>query len=224
MKPVYAALITILLIAGAYWLVTRCTDGILMARPSLNKNPKAAIAIRDPAPAYQQWGTAHFTQPYLEKYYNEWRYFNQEEGDHQKEDFLLALKNLLQRYKQVDLYLLAHSNNYYTWVKQIPPSLRKNLRLVYNSGCRDDEQAKTWLQMGAKTYIGHPGYSASPLFYFFFLRRWTRNADIASAVKASNNGMQKLLRIGKLFSQSLDPNQVYQQSEGMIHGNQKLKF
>lgn len=229
MSRLAATIITTLLAIFSYYLVTACTDDIFLnASPNGSTNSdstkKAAIAIRDAAPGYLQWGTEHFTVPYLERYYDEWHYFNQAPNDNQKADFLGALTRALKKYKSVDLYLLAHSNYYYSWVKEIKPALRKNLRLVYNSGCENIAQGRTWLKLGAKSYIGHPGRSASPLFYFYFLRRWTRNATLEDAVFSSNKGMSKLLNIGSIFSTALHPDEVYQESAAHILGNSFLRF
>ena len=85
----------------------------------------------------------------------------------------------------MDLYLLAHHNHYVNWVAQVPAAARSHLRLVYNTGCRDVRQGPRWLNLGARAYVGHPGESASPVFYFFFLRRWTRGYSLGEAVERS---------------------------------------
>ncbi len=224
MSRIAATIATFLLAAFSYILVTACTDNFLLPAGNSSHQQKAAIAIRDAAPGYLQWGTEHFTVPYLEKYYTDWYYINEEPGNNHKKAFQNALITALKKYTTVDLYLLAHTNNYYKWVREIKPALRKNLRLVYNSGCEDLNQANTWLKLGAQTYIGHPGRSASPLFYFYFLRRWTRNGSIEHAVRTANNGMYKLLNIGGFFSPELNPTEVYDQSVAHISGNTRLQF
>ncbi|MBL7728561.1 MAG: hypothetical protein JNM68_12780 [Dinghuibacter sp.] len=224
MSRIAATIATFLLAVFSYILVTACTDNFLLPAGHSSHQQKAAIAIRDAAPGYLQWGTEHFTVPYLEKYYTDWYYINEEPGNNHKKAFQNALITALKKYTTVDLYLLAHTNNYYKWVREIKPALRKNLRLVYNSGCEDLNQANTWLKLGAQTYIGHPGRSASPLFYFYFLRRWTRNGSIEHAVRTANNGMYKLLNIGGFFSPELNPTEVYDQSVAHISGNTRLQF
>jgi hypothetical protein len=229
MSRLAATITTTVLAILSYVLVTACTDNIFFTSAPVHTSgnatgKKAAIAIRDAVPGYLQWGTEHFTVPYLEKYYDDCYYINQQATDNRKAAFLAALTSALKKYKTVDLYLLAHTNYYFKWVKEIKPALRKNLRLVYNSGCENIEQAATWLTLGAKTYIGHPGRSASPLFYFYFLRRWTRNATLEDAVRGSNRGMNKLLNIGGFFSSELHPNQIYHQSVAHISGDSTLHF
>jgi hypothetical protein len=226
MSRLAATIITLLLTIFSYCLVTACTDHFLLGTSgtSAHTGKKAAIAIRDAVPGYLQWGTEHFTIPYLERYYDEWYYINQEPGNNRKNNFLNALRTALKKYKTVDLYLLAHSNYYYEWIREIKPALRKNLRLVYNSGCEDLEQAATWIRLGAKTYIGHPGRSASPLFYFYFLRRWTKGGEILKSLRSSNQGMDKLLQIGSLFSAAVHPSEMYNQSAAHIMGDSTLHF
>jgi hypothetical protein len=225
MKRVYAIMGTVLLTVFSYYLVTACTDRIVRDSAVESHQHTAAIAIRDPAPGYQQWGTEHFTRPYLNRYYSQSWYFNQTDDYDVRGAFMNTLQRALQQYQAVDLYLLAHTNNYYTWIKELKPALRKKIRLVYNSGCDNLDQGKTWLKLGAKTYIGHPGRSASPLFYFYFLRRWTRGDALQHAVEAGNDGMDKLLQIGAFFSNGrLNAGHVYDESKATIYGNRHIRF
>jgi hypothetical protein len=225
MKRLYAITGTLILTVFSYYLVTACTDGILTPAAPATRSQSAAIAIRDQVPGYQQWATEHFTAPYLDRYYNQSWYFTQTSNANRKQEFLNALRQALTRYQWVDLYLLAHTNTYYRWVKEIKPALRKRLRLVYNSGCDNLDQGQLWLKLGAQTYIGHPGRSASPLFYFYFLRRWTRGDALEHAVTASNSGMGKLLDIGSFFSQGrLNANFVFNESQAFIYGNRHIRF
>jgi hypothetical protein len=221
MKRLYAIIGTLGLTFFSYFLVTACTDVVLTPASS---SESAAIAIRDEAPGYEQWGTEHFTTPYLNRYRQFW-YFNQTGRGSRKKEFLNALRFALNKYEHVDLFLLAHTNTYYRWVKEIKPALRKKIRLVYNSGCDNLDQGQQWLKMGVQTYVGHPGRSASPLFYFYFLRRWTHGASVHEAVAASNSGMGKLLDIGSFFSQGgLDAGTVYENSKACIYGDRTARF
>src|SRR5262249_19187888 len=146
---------------------------------------RAAVAIRDDVPPYQKWGTKAFTSSYLTKYYAKSYYITQTNHDDGRNDFITDLRSALTQYEYVDIFLLAHSNTYVDWVRDVDPHLRRKIRLVYNTGCNDASQAEQWLHLGANTYIAPPGLSQSPLFYFFFLRRWTMGYNAGPATAQS---------------------------------------
>jgi len=197
MKRLPAALIAIALIGLAYalvvWLLGDAAFWSTAVPPG--KELRAALAIRDRVPPFQQWGSEMFTRRYLSRYYAESWYFTQPRKGALKRQFTACLNCALERYPNVDLFLLAHTNEYVDWVAQIPAERRQRLRLVYNTGCHNQPQGPKWLDLGAKTYIGHPGTTWSPFFYFFFLRRWTRGSDIEQATVASNALMERKLKI-----------------------------
>lgn len=160
-------------------------------RPASGSPRRAAVALRDNVIPFQKWGTRVFTLPYLERYYDAAFYFTESSDDTAHQAFIASLTQALSEYDSVDVYLLAHSNYYIDWVATIDPSLRSRLRLVYNTGCYDAAQAEAWLQLGARTAVAHPGISDSPVFYFYFLRRWTLGAPLDQAVAASNARMRE---------------------------------
>ena len=131
----------------------------------------------------------------MSRYYAESWYFTQPHKGALKKQFTACLNRALERYPSVDLFLLAHTNEYVDWVAQIPAERRARLRLVYNTGCHNQPQGSQWLDLGAKTYVGHPGTTWSPFFYFFFLRRWARGWDIENATTVSNTLMESKLKI-----------------------------
>jgi phage tail protein X len=143
-------------------------------------------AIRDNVTTFQKWGTRIFTWRYLTRYYDAAWYFTQSSYGDKKEAFLSCLDNALERYRAVDLFLLAHSNEYVAWAATLPEAHRRRIRLVYNTGCHNLPQGQQWLDLGAKAYVGHPGVSTSPVFYYYFLRRWTYGLAIREAVDESN--------------------------------------
>ena len=159
---------------------------LLMLGTAAGREQRGAVAIRDNVTAFQKWGTRAFTVPYLARHYGCSGYFTQEGGDDQKEQFLDCLGRCLTECEAVDLFLLAHSNSYIAWVEELDPSLTRRLRLVYNTGCGDASQAPRWLGVGADAYIGHPGRSESPVFYVYFLRRWTAGWSVEAAASEAN--------------------------------------
>jgi hypothetical protein len=186
-------------------------------RPAIHH--RAAIAMRDDVVPFQKWGTRIFTLPYLESYYERTFYFTQSPTNDTRQAFTTTLTAALTQYDSVDLFLLAHSNHYIDWVATIDSSLRSKLRLVYNTGCYDAAQAQAWLQLGAQTAVAHPGLSDSPVFYFFFLRRWTLGARLDQVVAASNQRMRDVFAIGGAATGGqLDPDAHYANSQAHCFG------
>jgi hypothetical protein len=164
------------------------------------KELRAALAIRDDVTPFQKWGSEVFTWRYLSRYYDAAWYFTQSKKGDLETEFVSCLDNALQRYPHVDLFLLAHTNEYINWVAQLPAERRRRLRLIYNTGCHNLPQSPKWLELGAKTYVGHPGISASSVFYYFFLRRWTRGGTVQEAMDASNRLMERTFKQSELIS------------------------
>jgi hypothetical protein len=186
---------------------------------------RAAIAVRDNVTPFQKWGTREFTLPYLERYYDRAWYFTQSRSEDCRSEFSSALTEALQRYPAVDLFLLAHSNHYLRWVADLPPEKRARLRLVYNTGCFDLSQGRDWIGLGAKAYVGHVGESASPVFYVYFLRRWTRGTSLQEAVGESNRRMAGAFgRASALSFGNLDAERLGRESEAHIDGNGSIRI
>jgi hypothetical protein len=94
---------------------------------------------------------------------------------------------------------------------------------VYKTGCYDLKQGPLWLSLGAKAYVGHPGYSVSPVFYFYFLRRWTRGIKLADAIEESNALMRLIITRAQLFSfGKLKMDKKIQESEAFCYGDREL--
>jgi hypothetical protein len=163
---------------------------------------RGALAVRDDVVPFQKWGTKMFTLPALERRYDDVRYFTMSERDGRVSEIVLALEQLLERDDAVDVFLLAHTNYLYLYLERIDPELRSRLRLVYDTGCGDAYQAGMWRALGADVHVGHPGaLSISPLFYFYFLRRWGQGWAVADAVADANARTSKRLGLaGPLFS------------------------
>src|SRR5262249_45917323 len=133
--------IAVLLACLAYGVLVALTERVFWYTDApLGKERRAALAIRDNVSPFQKWGSKQFTTPYLDKYYDAAWYFTQTHQGDCKETFLSTLDTALQRHPEVDLFLLAHSNQYIAWVRDLPPERRSHIRLVYNTGCRDSRQ------------------------------------------------------------------------------------
>lgn len=176
---------------------------------------KAAIAIRDNVIPFQKYGTRLFTLPYLKKGYSEVVYLTTYEKEEKKKEFIEGLTRLLENNDAVDIFLLAHGNSYYRWVEEIDTALRKKIRLVYNTGCSGAQQALLWQRLGARSYVAHISEeSISPVFYFYFLRRWAAGRPLAKAAAEAN--LQMLHNLEKLHTGV--PATVLNQSMGICFG------
>jgi hypothetical protein len=202
MRRPHAILITLALAVLAYaavvWLVGDAAFWSTAVPPG--RELRAAVAIRDNVTPFQKWGSEVFTRRYLSRYYGAAWYFTQARKGDLKEEFTSCLNIALKLYPHVDLFLLAHTNEYVDWVAQLPAERRQRLRFVYNTGCHNQPQGPQWLDLGAKAYVGHPGTTWSPIFYFFFLRRWTRGTSIEDATDASNALMERTLNLWERVS------------------------
>jgi ActR/RegA family two-component response regulator len=221
-----AALIAVLLPGIAYVSVVALTERVFWDTSiPPGREQRAALAIRDNVIPFQKWGSKQFTIPYLKKHYGAAWYFTQTAADDCKEAFLARLNEACERYAVVDLFILAHGNQLIRWVAELPAPRRSRIRLVYNTGCRDLGQGPAWLSLGVKAYVGHPGDSASPVFYFYFLRRWTRGMTLDAAVEESNGLMRSALAKAEFFSlAALDAGEIFQDSEAFCYGDGGLRF
>lgn len=189
------------------------------------KERRAAVAIRDDVTPFQKWGSREFTLPYVEGYYDRAWYFTLSGDQSQIHDFVAAVRTALSEYPAVDLYLLAHSNELVRWVGTVSEADRTRLRLVYNTGCTDLKQGPQWLALGAKAYVGHAGQSLSPVFYVYFLRRWTRGERLDEAVGDGNRRAFRVFdALGPASLGNLDPERLKADSAAVIYGDRSLKL
>jgi len=214
--PFLLYLLLLAMLGENVFLFTRMPDG---------RESRAALAIRDDVFPFLQWGTRLFTQPYLRKYYAEYWYFTQAADGQHEHEFTAALAHALATYPNVDLYLLAHTNKYIKWVETLPESQRQRIRFVYNTGCYNEKQGPDWLALGANTYIGHPGVSLSPFFYFFLLRHWTQGATLAETLELGNRRMCLKFRQMEIVSRGrFDATHAMRESIASCVGNADLRL
>lgn len=186
---------TTLAIATAFAVVLALTDRPRPSRPATaGRDRRAAFAVRDFVPPFQQWGTRAFTVPTLQSAYGRIDYLTlRAPGDDAKAEFLTRLAALLDAAAEVDLFLLAHTNEFAEWTATLDATRRARIRLVYDTGCFDLRQRDAWLALGAEAFVGHVGNSASSIFYVPFLRAWVRGAALADVVRESNEFTERLL-------------------------------
>jgi len=225
-KPT-AVVIALLLPCLAYAAVVALTDRVFWrtAIPD-RKERRAAVAIRDNVTPFQKWGSKHFTWPYLDGYYDTACYCTQSRSNDCKQAFLACLDAALERHTEVDLFLLAHTNSFVRWMTALPQERRSHIRLVYNTGCCNLQQGPMWLRLGAKAYVGHPGISESPIFYFYFLRRWIQDgAVLENAVDESNGLMQTALaRMEFVSLGETNTAKTTRATRAFCYGEKRLRF
>jgi len=210
-----------LLFLSCFALLSHMTDVpsiSLSGRP--NRERRAVVAIRDPEKPFMQWGTRLFTWPYLSRHYGRAWLFTQASKEDQKEAIVAAMNEALRSCDSLDLFLLAHSNSFHEWVGILDEELRrKKLRMVYNTGCYNARQGETWLELGAKTYIGHPGNSVSPPFYVFYTRRWVKGSTVRDAFDEGNALAKRLFdRLERVMPSKIDSDKVWQTSHAILFG------
>lgn len=170
---------------------------------SAKMQKRAAIAIRDHVNPFQKWGTQLFVQPTLQRGYHKVHYFTQFSRYDIKDEYVATLRRALQRHDVVDIFLYIHSSSRYLYwtMLHIKPKLRQKLRLVYNTGCGNMNQGKSWLRIGADAYVGHAGRrSVSPVFAVFFARRWIVGVPLGEAVKQANAAAKPRLMVAGALS------------------------
>ena len=186
-------------VAGALPLVALAIVVTVVERPFAPRRVpapaprRAAVAIRDDVIPFQKWGTHTFTLPYLEDGYQSVAYFTETRADDRRDAFLAAIREAAASNDEVDVFLLAHGNQFVQWVGSLDPAVTGKLRLVYNTGCGDASQSARWLAMGADAYVGHVGESESPIFYVYFLRRWNAGWPLDAAVEDANGETARVL-------------------------------
>lgn len=172
------------------------------AENTLRVGNAAAFAIVNNPPAPVQWGTRTFITPLL-KSYAEHGFFEPQstpDGDSEIDNqaFVERMTSALQRFPVVDLFILAHGNDYYFLLNDIDPQLRQRIRLVYNSGCEGEDDADQWLHRGVQAYVGHPDHSISPVFLNGFLTYWRNGRSLKDAVALANQNVYAVFAEGRL--------------------------
>lgn len=219
-----AALLSTLILLS---FVSEAPFALSHAPPQMHLHDRAAIAIRDEVNKYQQWGSMLFTYPMLKQGYHRVFYFNQMHSDEDQKDAIIeTLKHTLKNYKYTDLFLTIHgSDRYLRWIqKNIPFTLSRKLRLVYSTGCGDAKQGPKWRALGATAYVGHPGkISVSPIFYFYFLRRWVHGYPLNRALHEANwYTHQHLLLLGRLSFGLLRGPHLSRDTHAILYGPSNL--
>ena len=227
MRPGWALAVSLLLPCLLYaGVVLVAGDPLFVfSKVQPGRESRAALAIRDDVIPFFKWGTLLFTRQYLRKQYAESWYFTQAAKGDCQEEFTVALQHALETYPAVDLYLLAHTNRYIRWVEGLPEAQRQRIRFVYNTGCHNQKQGEDWLALGADAYIGHPGVSESPFFYFFLLRHWLHGATLEEALALGNARMDlKFRQLEWVTRGQFKAERLMTESRAALMGNADLRL
>ena len=178
-----AALVVV--VASALSIAAMPTTTVRAQRPCTT-----AIALRDRVPDEQMLGTKLFTVPLLLGGYHGYRYLEATDDDDGRARLIAALAEARAENDgegcSVDLFLLAHGDDFASWVEAVSPDERPPLRLVYDTGAGDAAQGPRWLALGARSFVGHPGANLAPVFYALFLPAWIAGTPVEEAVAQSN--------------------------------------
>ena len=162
------------------WLLVAC------AKPAPPTVSRAAIAFRDDVPGYQKLASEKYALHYLEGAYEAVEYLEATPTDDGQTRLLAAITGAAAKHDTIDLFFLSNGNRYDSWVSTLPRPVLAKLHLVYNTGAGDARQGSTWLSLGARAYVGHPGGNVAPLFLTYFLPSWVKGVDLRKAVDEAN--------------------------------------
>ncbi|MDP1825091.1 MAG: hypothetical protein Q8L48_17670 [Archangium sp.] len=192
----------------------------------------AAIAFRDDVPGYQKLASEKYALHYLERSYESVEYVEANATDDGQARLLAAISAAAGKHHTVDLFFLSHGNRYDTWVATLAAPVRAKLRLVYNTGAGDARQGSSWLALGARAYVGHPGGNVAPLFLTYFLPRWVKGVDLRTAVDEANKETKDDLSgslvkgvagvVDSVGGPHLDPPKLWAGTEAQLHGDPTL--
>lgn len=189
----------------------------------------AVVVLRDHVPGYQKLASQKFTLHYVEDAYDACTYLEATATDDARTRLLDALRTAAAANDTVDLLLLAHGNSYDRWVAALEPSVLAKLRFVYNTGGGDAAQAPSWLRLGARAYVGHPGSNVAPVFLAHLLPRWVDGARLEDAVRDANDATKGELTSGtasavasvveRLGGPKTDPAKLWAGTEAQLSGD-----
>src|SRR5262245_58772273 len=117
---VLAALLPLLALATVVGLVERPIRPVAIAQGAV----RAAVAIRDDVVPFQQWGSRDFTVPYLERGYDRVRYVTARRGSDGRAELRLAVEDAAHGAASLDVFLLAHGNDYAEALGGLSPEVR----------------------------------------------------------------------------------------------------
>lgn len=154
-----------------------------------------AVAFRDAVPDWQRVGTRGFSVHYLEQGYDQVTYLEADAlGAEAPAVLEHALADALRKNRAVDLFLLVNGGDSTGVVARLSPELRSKLRLVYNTGASGGAQGASWMELGARAYVSHPGWAnLAPFFYVDFLRDWIDGEPLDDAVGHANRALHQRL-------------------------------
>jgi hypothetical protein len=206
-------------------MVVALTDRPVLRASAETREKRAAVVLRDNVSPIEKWGSRMFTFRRAQGSYDRVWYFTQRYRGDQHSEFVSALDEATRTHESVDVILLAHTNTFVEWVEELPPELRQHLRLVYNTGCRNVSQGSRWLALGAESYVGHPGVSASPVFYYFILRRWTGGLSLERSVADSwQSTRTALIQTAPLYERFRSLSAVLAETEPHCSGDQFIQI
>jgi len=152
----------------------------------------------------RQWISVNYSSGLFDAY-REWAVFEPARGQLFNDapvyhNLLRHIERAAGRGESVDLFIFAHTNEYYWLMNDLPPAARSRIRLVYNAGCNNARQWQQWLRMGAHAYVGHPGESCSQMFVHYFQTPWWSGMTLHDAVAQANGEVERsMLDPGDLF-------------------------
>lgn len=143
-----------------------------------------AIAYRDDVPIEQKLGSWAYAYPWLAAGYDDVVTITGDASDDGRSEFVDALDDAAVDGCEVDLWFMVLGDDMTSWVskaKNVPA-----LGLVYDTGGGSLRYAQRWLELGARSFVGHPGGNLAPVFFTFFLPGVVRGVPLDENVAAAN--------------------------------------
>jgi hypothetical protein len=181
----------------------------------------AAISIRDDVSDFEKSGSYMFTNSRLKKTYKQVLYITLDKPWYEDMGLFSEIKTFINKNDRIDIYLLAHGNDIISLFNELDSLQKEKIRIVYNTGCANAKQSYLWLAMGADSYVSHnTAKSNSPIFYFFYLRRWCNGYNLEEAVNQANAKQENIIKVLSVFG--FDP--LLYDSKAQIYGNLNFKI
>jgi len=115
-----------------------------------------------------------------------------------------ALEAAARNYEQIDVFIIGHQNIITIFLKTF--KFKHKIRFVYNTGCDNAEDGPGMIKGGySRIYVGHPGTSASPLYFPSLVTSWVSGKSADEAIKNANAETHQgvIFRVAGAFSPKL---------------------
>lgn len=193
---------------------------VLMGAISVNSHEgcRVAVAYRDHVPFEQKAGSWLFSLPLMWTAYDRVISITGNAVDDKRGEFVAALNAEADEGCSVDLWFMVLGDDYASWVESA--ARRPRLHLVYDTGGGSAWQGQRWQDLGAESFVGHPGANVAPVFFTFFLPAWLRGVPLDDAVASANETTRKLITLSGIDADG----SLWRNTEAAVFGEPAARF